>query len=147
MGNTMDERMRLRLAELLMKPDDNPFERAMSTATPTMAALSQQRFPGIYDDWSHPQGLSSLQRFGLLQQTPGLGGGPPDDRSREYDPTPALYVQPDQQALPNRSSSSGPTDSTPITEIGLKGLQNAISRPGFMPVPPDIFDEWRRHTQ
>ena len=143
----MDERTRLRLAELLMKPDDDPYERAIRTATPAMAALSQQRVPGIYDDWPGPQGLSPLPRYGLLQQAPGIGGGPADYRSREYDPTPALYVQPDLQGLPNRSSSSAPTDLTPITEIGLKGLQNAISRPGFMPVPPDIFDEWRRHTQ
>jgi hypothetical protein len=147
MENTMDERTRLRLAELLMKPEDDPFEQAMRTAMPAMAALTQQRSPGIYGDWPGSQRLSSLQRDGLLQQTLGMGGDRPDDRRREYDPTPALYVRPHLQGLPSGSSSSAPTDSAPITEIGLKGLQNAIPRPGFTPVLPDIFNEWRRHTQ
>jgi hypothetical protein len=107
----MNEARRLRLAELLLEPNDDPFQgTAMRTrrSSPTSGR-------GLQYDWDR------------------------EDARTGYVPSDSLGFM--------DGPSAHPYSSTPITQIGAYQLPNAAPLPGFTPVPPGIFDEWRKHAE
>jgi RHS repeat-associated protein len=71
---------------------------------------------------------------------------------RHYDPTIGRYVQPDPLGLVDGSAIYAYTKSAPISNVDPEGRQVIIVIPGqrdpdVTPVPPGVFDEWKKHAQ
>jgi RHS repeat-associated protein len=71
---------------------------------------------------------------------------------RHYDPTIGRYVQPDPRGLVDGSAIYAYAKSAPISNVDPEGRQVIIVIPGqrdpdVTPVPPGVFDEWKKHAQ
>jgi RHS repeat-associated protein len=70
---------------------------------------------------------------------------------RHYDPTTGRYLQPDPMGFVDGPSLYAYVDSRSTMLIDREGRQSGIviprPRPGLTPLPPGIFDEWRKHAE
>ena len=68
---------------------------------------------------------------------------------RDYDPSIGRYTQPDPLGFIDGPSLYAYARSAPMTYVDPQGLQIVIPmpRPGFTPVPPGVFDEWRKNAE
>ena len=65
---------------------------------------------------------------------------------RHYDPTLGRYIQPDPLGIVDGPALYAYAKAAPTINVDPKGLQIVIPRPGMTPVPPGVFDEWRKHA-
>ena len=65
---------------------------------------------------------------------------------RHYDPTLGRYTQPDPLGFVDGPVLYAYARAAPTTEVDPNGLQIVIPRPGMTPVPPGVFDEWRKYA-
>jgi RHS repeat-associated protein len=90
------------------------------------AATNNQRFPGQY----------FLIEAGLHYNW-----------HRHYDPTIGRYLQTDPLGFVDGPSMYAYVKSAPTMRVDPEGLQIVIPRPGMTPVPPGIFDGWKRYAE